>query len=117
MLDIHGFVNTTNACNFFLVTNGAVWTSTGDYCMPGVTRRNVLRLCSRRGAELDLTGHEKNFSVTEVYSADEAFVTGTFAGIAPVTEVDGRVIGTGERGPVVEALQQWYLDLIDQECA
>jgi branched-chain amino acid aminotransferase len=124
MLDPQGFVATCNSTHFFIVRRPdgpdgpvEVWTSTGDYCMPGITRRNVLRLCRQRGAELDLSGHEKNFSVTEVYGADEAFVTGTFAGIAPVTEVDGRVIGSGERGPIVEALQQWYLEMIDEECA
>jgi len=124
MLDPQGFVATCNSTHFFIVRRPdgpdgpvEVWTSTGDYCMPGITRRNVLRLCGRRGAELDLTGHQKNFSLTEVYGADEAFVTGTFAGIAPVTEIDGRVIGSGERGPIVETLQQWYLQMIDEECA
>ena len=87
-----------------------VWTSTGDYCLPGITRRNVLQLCQRHG----LTARERNFSLTEVYAASEAFVTGTFAGIAPVTEVDGRTIGDGGRGPVVERLQHWYLDLLDE---
>jgi branched-chain amino acid aminotransferase len=124
MLDPQGFVATCNSTHFFIVRRPdgpagpvEVWTSTGDYCMPGITRRNVLRLCDRRGGELDLTGHQKNFSLTEVYGADEAFVTGTFAGIAPVTEIDGRVIGSGERGPIVETLQQWYLQMIDEECA
>ncbi len=108
MLDPQGFVATCNSTHFFIVRDGEVWTSTGDYCLPGITRRNVLRLCDRHG----ITSHEKNFSLTEVYGADEAFVTGTFAGLAPVAEVDGRVIGSGERGPVTEALQQHYLALI-----
>jgi len=128
MLDPQGFVATCNSTHFFIVRRPdgpgtpqnpgpvEVWTSTGDYCMPGITRRNVLRLCDRRGDELHMTGHQKNFSLTEVYGADEAFVTGTFAGIAPVTEVDGRVIGTGERGPIVEALQQWYVEMMEEEC-
>lgn len=128
MLDPQGFVATCNSTHFFIVRRPdgpgtpenpgpvEVWTSTGDYCMPGITRRNVLRLCDRRGTELNMTGHQKNFSLTEVYGADEAFVTGTFAGIAPVTEVDGRVIGTGERGPIVEALQQWYVQMMEEEC-
>ena len=128
MLDPQGFVATCNSTHFFIVRRPdgpgtvenpgpvEVWTSTGDYCMPGITRRNVLRLCDRRGSELNMTGHQKNFSLTEVYGADEAFVTGTFAGIAPVTEVDGRVIGTGERGPIVEALQQWYVQMMEEEC-
>jgi branched-chain amino acid aminotransferase len=90
-----------------------VWTSTGDYCLAGITRANVLALCGRNG----IVAREKNFSLTEVYGADEAFVTGTFAGIAPVTEVDGRVIGDGRRGPVTERLQQLYLALIDEEVA
>ncbi len=127
MLDPQGFVATCNSTHFFIVRRPdgpgtpenpgpiEVWTSTGDYCMPGITRRNVIRLCDRRGAEIGVTAHQKNFSLTEVYGADEAFVTGTFAGIAPVTEIDGRVIGTGERGPIVEQLQQWYLQMIDEE--
>jgi len=119
MLDPQGFVATCNSTHFFIVRHpdgpgGApeVWTSTGDYCIPGITRRNVLRLCSEHG----ITAREKNFSVTECYGATEAFVTGTFAGIAPVTELDGRTVGTGERGPVVERLQQYYLDLLDRAC-
>ncbi len=119
MLDPQGFVATCNSTHFFIVRHPdgpdgppEVWTSTGDYCMPGITRRNVLRLCAAHG----VTAREKNFSVTECYGATEAFVTGTFAGIAPVTEIDGRTIGTGARGPMVEQLQQWYVELLDQEC-
>jgi branched-chain amino acid aminotransferase len=119
MLDPQGFVATCNSTHFFIVRHPdgpvappEVWTSTGDYCIPGITRRNVLRLCSDGG----ITAREKNFSVTECYGASEAFVTGTFAGIAPVTEIDGRRIGTGARGPVVEELQQRYVDLLDREC-
>ncbi len=112
MLDPQGFVATCNSVHFFIVREGddgpEVWTSTGDYCLPGITRANVLRLCRR----WDIVHHQKNFSLTEVYGADEAFVTGTFAGIAPVTEVDGRVIGTGRRGPITEQLQQKYLELV-----
>ncbi len=114
MLDPQGFVATCNSTHFFIVREGdegpEVWTSTGDYCLPGITRANVLRLCRRWG----VTEHQKNFSVSEVYGADEAFVTGTFAGIAPVTEVDGRIIGTGERGPITKQLQEKYLELIDE---
>lgn len=116
MLDPQGFVATCNSTHFFIVRypDGPegpveVWTSTGDYCMPGITRRNVLRLCEQH----DVTWREKNFSVTECYGAAEAFVTGTFAGIAPVTEIDGRTIGTGERGPMVEQLQGWYVDMLE----
>jgi branched-chain amino acid aminotransferase len=116
MLDPQGFVATCNSTHFFIVRHpdgpdgkAEVWTSTGDYCMPGITRRNVLRLCEQH----DLIWREKNFSVTECYGATEAFVTGTFAGIAPVTEIDGRTIGTGERGPIVERLQSWYVEMLD----
>ncbi|TQV72700.1 aminotransferase class IV [Exilibacterium tricleocarpae] len=111
MLDPHGFVATCNSTHFFIVRDGAVWTSSGDYCLGGITRDNVLALCRDHG----IACAEKNFSLTEVYGADEAFVTGTFAGIAPVTEVDGRVIGTGTRGPLVERLQQLYLALLERE--
>jgi len=119
MLDPQGFVATCNSTHFFIVRHPdgpagppEVWTSTGDYCMPGITRRNVLRLCDNDG----ITAREKNFSLTECYGATEAFVTGTFAGIAPVTEIDGRTIGTGKRGPMVAALQQRYIELLDEEC-
>lgn len=115
MLDPQGFVATCNSTHFFIVRQPdgpdgppEVWTSTGDYCMPGITRRNVLRLCEQHG----IIAKEKNFSLTEVYGASEAFVTGTFAGIAPVGEIDGRVIGDGGRGPMVEALQNHYLDMM-----
>ena len=110
MLDPQGFVATCNSTHFFIVRRGQVWTSTGDYCLAGITRANVLRLCQ----ELDVEAHEKNFSLTEVYGADEAFVTGTFAGIAPATSVDGRVVGMGERGPVTERLQAAYLELCER---
>jgi len=110
MLDPHGFVATCNSTHFFIVRNGEVWTSTGNYCIPGITRGNVLRLCRENG----IAAFEKNFSLTEAYGAQEAFVTGTYAGIAPVTEIDGRKISTG-RGPVVERLQQLYLRLIERD--
>jgi branched-chain amino acid aminotransferase len=112
MLDPHGFVATCNSTHFFIVRRGEVWTSTGDYCLAGITRANVLKLCRAHG----IAAHEKNFSLTEAYSADEAFVTGTYAGIAPVTEIDGRTISAA-RGPVVARLQQLYLQLIEQDIA
>jgi len=112
MLDPHGFVATCNSTHFFIVRKGEVWTSTGDYCLGGITRGNVIRLCQ----ENDVPVRQKNFSLTDVYGADEAFVTGTFAGLAPVGEIDGRVIGDGERGPMVERLQQLYLEMLEQEC-
>ncbi len=112
MLDPHGFVATCNSTHFFIVRKGEVWTSSGDYCLGGITRGVVIELC--RGN--DISVFEKNFSLTDVYGADEAFVTGTFAGLAPVREIDGRRIGDGRRGPVVERLQQLYLERLEQEC-
>jgi branched-chain amino acid aminotransferase len=110
MLDPHGFVATCNSTHFFIVRRGQVWTSSGDYCIAGITRANVLRLCRENG----IAAYEKNFSLTEVYSAEEAFITGTYAGIAPVIEIDGRRISSG-RGPMVERLQQLYLRLIERD--
>ena len=109
MLDPHGFVNTTNACNFFIVRRGEVWTSTGDYCMNGVTRANVIELCRQDGIPV----FEKNFSLVEAYGADEAFLTGTFGAQTPVAEIDGKPIGKdGGRGPVLARIQTLYRDLI-----
>ena len=107
MLDPHGFVNTTNACNFFIVRRGEVWTSTGDYCMNGVTRQKVIDLCRADGIEV----REKNFSLYEAYGADEAFLTGTFGAQTPVAEIDGKTIGTGER-PVTQRIRALYMDLV-----
>lgn len=103
MLDPHGFVATCNSTHFFIVRKGEVWTSSGDYCLGGITRGTVIDLCREAGIPV----FEKNFSLTDVYGADEALVTGTFAGVVPVTEVDGRVLTEG-RGPMVERLQQLY---------
>ncbi len=111
MLDPHGFVATCNSTHFFIVRKGEVWTSTGDFCLGGITRGNVIRLCR----ELDIPVYQKNFSLTDVYGADEAFVTGTFAGLCPVREVDGRTIGSGERGAMVRRLQTAYLEMIERE--
>jgi len=108
MLDVHGFVNTTNACNFFIVRKGAVWTSTGDYCMNGITRQKVIDLC--RANEIPV--FERNFSLVDTYGADEAFLTGTFGAQTPVGSIDGRVIGTGELGPMTKRLRQLYADLV-----
>ena len=112
MLDPLGFVATCNSTHFFIVRGGEVWTSTGKYCLAGITRANVLRLCRENG----IPAYEKDFSLTEVYGAEEAFVTGTFAGIAPVVEIDGRHISEG-RGPMVERLQGLYLQLIERDVA
>ena len=103
MLDPHGFVNTTNACNFFVVRKGQVWTSTGDYCMNGVTRQKVIDLCRADGIPV----YEKNFSLVETYGAEEAFLTGTFGAQTPVVEIDGKMIGDGER-PVTLRIQELY---------
>lgn len=108
MLDVHGFVNTTNACNFFIVKKGAVWTSTGDYCMNGITRQKVIDLCR----DNDIPVYERNFSLVDTYSADEAFLTGTFGAQTPVSQIDGRQISTGTMGPVTERLRGLYKDLI-----
>ena len=108
MLDVHGFVNTTNACNFFIVRKGEVWTSTGDYCLNGITRRKVIDLCRANGIPV----FEKNYSLVETYSADEAFLTGTFGAQTPVGEIDGRTIGTGDIGPVTERIRALYKDLV-----
>jgi branched-chain amino acid aminotransferase len=107
MLDPYGFVNTTNACNFFIVRRGEVWTSTGDYCMNGVTRQNVIDLCRTNGIPV----FEKNFSLYEAYSADEAFLTGTFGAQTPVAEIDGKRIGASGH-PVIARLQSLYKDLV-----
>ena len=113
MLDPHGFVATCNSTHFFIVRGNEVWTSTGDYCLLGVTRDNVIQLCRDNGIPI----LQKPFTLTQVYSADECFVTGTFAGVAPVTEVDGRTIGGGQRGSMTQLLQDLYRRLLDQECA
>lgn len=108
MLDIHGFVNTTNACNVFIVRKGQVWTSTGDYCMNGITRQKVIDLCRANGIPV----FERNYSLVDVYGADEMFLTGTFGAQTPVGMVDGRVIGTGQMGPVTERLRGLYKALV-----
>ena len=110
MLDPHGFVASCNSTHFFMVRRGEVWTSSGDYCLAGITRANVLRLCLENG----IPAWQKNFSLTEAYSAEEAFLTGTYAGITPVVEIDGRRI-SASRGPMVERLQQLYLALIERD--
>ena len=113
MLDLHGFVNTTNACNFFVVKNGEVWTSTGDYCMNGITREKVIDLCRVN----DIPVFERNFSLVDTYSADEAFLTGTFGAQTPVGAIDGRQIGDGQMGPMTQRIRELYKNLIERECA
>ena len=120
MLDPQGNVATCNSTHFFIVRRGEVWTSTGDYCLGGITRRNIIRVCEENGVPVK----QKNFSTTEVYGADEAFVTGTFAGLCPVREVDGRIIAhpvTGYKtapslpGPVTAKLTKLYQQHIARE--
>ncbi|MCB1582371.1 MAG: aminotransferase class IV [Xanthomonadales bacterium] len=113
MLDPHGFVSTCNSTHFFIVTQGEVWTSTGDYCLGGITRSKIIQLCEENNIPIK----QKNFSLFDVYGADEAFVTGTFAGITPVNEVDGRLIGDGQQRNMIRRLQDLYIDLIKQEAA
>ncbi|MDE0968457.1 MAG: D-amino acid aminotransferase [Octadecabacter sp.] len=108
MLDVHGFVNTTNACNFFIVRKGAVWTSTGDYCMNGITRQKVIDLCNSN----DIPVFERNFSLVDTYSAEEAFLTGTFGAQTPISNIDGRQIGCGEMGPITKQIRNLYKSLI-----
>ena len=108
MLDPLGFVNTCNSCNFFIVKNGEVWTSTGDYCMNGITRTKIIELCN----ENKIPVFEKNFSLVDVYDADEAFVTGTLGSITPVTSIDKRIVEDKSKLGIVNKLQSLYLDLI-----
>ncbi|MED5227074.1 MAG: aminotransferase class IV, partial [Pseudomonadota bacterium] len=110
MLDVHGFVSTTNSCNFFIVREGEVWTSNGDYCLNGITRQKVIDVCRADGIPV----FEKNFSLVEVYGADEAFLTGTFGAQIPVGELDGRTIGQGEVGDMTKKIRSLYFELIDK---
>jgi branched-chain amino acid aminotransferase len=114
MLDPNGFVNTTNACNFFIVRRGEVWTSSGDYCMNGVTRQKVIDLCRAN----DIPVFEKNYSLYEAYGADEAFLTGTFGAQTPVADIDGKNIGEHVgAGPITQRLQGLYKALINEHVA
>ena len=107
MLDVHGFVCTTNSCNFFIVRKGEVWTSSGDYCMNGITRAKVIDICRAGGIPV----HERNFSLVDTYGADEAFLTGTFGAQTPVAAIDGRRIGDGAR-PVMDRIRAAYMELV-----
>lgn len=107
MLDINGFVSTCNATNFFMVTDGEVWTSTDAYCMNGITRAKVIQVCLKN----QIPCRQKNFSLYDVYSADEAFVTGTFGGLTPVRRVDGKLIGNFDL-VLTQRLQALYYEMI-----
>jgi len=111
MLDPHGFVATCNSTHFFIIRQGEVWTSSGDFCLDGITRRNVIDCCKHNGIPV----YEKNFTLADVYAAEEAFVTGTFAGLTAVRQVDGRLIGNGEVYPQLGQLQGLYIDMIESE--
>lgn len=111
MLDIHGFVSTCNSTNFFIVKGDEVWTSTGQYCMNGITRAKVIEVCKKN----NIICKEKDFSLFDVYGADEAFVTGTFGGLTPVTKIDGRQIGNKNYGELSRKLSFFYQDLIKSE--
>jgi branched-chain amino acid aminotransferase len=113
MLDPNGFVATCNSTHFFIVRRGEVWTSSGAYCLGGITRGNVLRVCRENG----IPAYEKLFSLTDVYGADEAFVTGTYAGVVPVRQVDGRRLAAEPPGPMVRRLQELYADLVARDVA
>jgi len=104
MLDLDGFVSETNATNIFLIKRGVLLTPHADSCLPGITRRVVMNLAETNQIPL----RERNVSISEIYSADEVFTTGTMGELAPVLEVDGRVIGAGEVGPVTRQLQLLY---------
>jgi len=104
MLDSHGFVSTCNSTNFFIVVNKEIWTSTGEHCLNGVTRGAIIDLCRQNNVLV----HEKNFGIEDVYNADEAFVTGTFAGVIPVIEIDGKNMGKGSKGQLTNQIQSWY---------
>lgn len=106
MLDLDGFVSETNATNLFLVRRGEVLTPFADSCLPGITRAVVIELCRRH----DIPVAERNLSLTEVYTADECFTTGTMGELSPVIEVDGRTIGGGAIGPMTRRLQEIFSD-------
>ena len=109
MLDPKGFVSTCNSTNFFIVIKNEVWTSTGDYCLNGVTRGSIISLCR----ENNINVYEKNFLMEDVYKADEAFVTGTFAGVIPIIKVDSKMMNGGLIGPITKELQKLYLEDIE----
>ena len=111
MLDVNGFVSTCNATNFFIVKDGEVWTSTGAYCMNGITRQKVIEICAKN----NILCHQKNFSLYDTYSADEAFVTGTFGGLTPVTSIDGKPIENQNNKSLRENLNRLYEELIANE--
>lgn len=113
MLDPHGFVSSCNATNFFFVRNGDVCTSTGEYCFNGITRDNVIALCRAN----DIPVRAENFVLADVGEASEAFVTGTFGGITPVSEIDGGKLPEDLPGPLTKRLRDLYAKLKDDDAA
>ena len=111
MLDPHGYVSTCNSTHFFMVMEGAVWTSTGDYCLRGVTRQNIIEICKSKSIPV----YEKNFTLSDTYDADEAFVTGTFGGITPVSEIDNHELSISSDNSLTILLQNYYEELIEVE--
>jgi len=111
MLDPNGCVSSCNATNFFFVRGGVVFTSRGDYCFNGITRANVIQLCERHRVPIRLG----DWHPDEVQAAQEAFVTGTFGGITPVRQIDGRVLPASLPGPVTQKLRELYEALKDSE--
>lgn len=111
MLDPNGFVKTCNSTNFFIVRQGEVWAPTRAYQMQGITRQKTIDLCRMHGIPL----REIDFTLTEAYGADEAFVTGTFPSHIPVFDIDGRVIGDGKRGPVTERISALYREMVRKD--
>jgi branched-chain amino acid aminotransferase len=105
MLAPNGFVASCNSTNFFIVRGNEIWTSTGDFNFKGITQQNVLDAWRTAGHQ----ARECNFTLAQVYSADEAFVTGTLGGVTPVTRVDGRPIGNGQPGPKTALASDLYL--------
>ena len=104
MLDANGYVATCNSTNFFIVKNNEIWTSTGEYCLNGITRKSIIRLCK----EYEVPVFEKNFLLEDVHKANEIFVTGTFAGVIPVVSIDNIIVSGGKRGRITKQLQDWY---------
>jgi branched-chain amino acid aminotransferase len=111
MLDPHGYVSTCNSTHFFMVKDGAVWTSTGEYCLHGVTRQNIIDICKSNSIPL----YERNFTLSDVYESAEAFVTGTFGGVVPVYEIDDHELELFPSDSIVKVLQANYNDLVDME--
>ncbi len=110
MMDVNGNVSTCNSTNFFIIKNKEVWTSTGEYCLPGVTRGAIIQLCKENNIPI----YEKDYLVADVLNADEAFVTGTFSGVIPAVSLDGKTIGNGKRGPMTETFFNLYKNKIEK---